>query len=696
MSSSAPYSESPRGSAEPPLGARALEQRLEELVGAVLSSRRTAAGLARGLAGQSRALQDFVLRWAAVTARSSPELAYQFARLAPRAVGALGYPGAERWLLAAIDVYDREGLYRGSAELRDLDGFVGRAREGAWGVAFDDAAGVLGTFVAGLSGRRLGLAPDESTWTDTATLYLPARITRFASRAENFRVYKASAALLWAQARFGSFALPPAHYPRSPRELALLNLLETLRLGGVIERSLPGLYRDLQALSQPPLGPEFAAAEARLRAPGASAADSLAALRALPPSAEAPDWPHLGRLDPERARAVRDERVARDKQDLRAALQRWHEEMGADAPPPRLDPQQLEAAQLEAGAAAGLPEDVKRLAESLLQDLGELPEDCLVPAGREDARAAPGRRAPAQEESDDGEQEDGGIRYDEWDHRRSQYRKHWCVLRERDLRPGDPAFVEAVLERYRPQLRQLRRAFEALRGEDKRLRGEPYGDEVDLDALVRGRAELAAGGELGERLFVRRARRERDMVALFMVDMSGSTKGWVNDCEREALVLLCEALEVLGDRYAIYGFSGLTRKRCEVYRIKRFDEPYDAAVRERIAGIQPLDYTRMGAAIRHLSGILAREPARTRLLLTLSDGKPDDFSDAYRGEYGIEDTRQALLEAKRSGIHPFCITIDREASDYLPHMYGAVNYAVVGDVARLPVKLADFYRKLTA
>jgi len=178
--------------------------------------------------------------------------------------------------------------------------------------------------------------------------------------------------------------------------------------------------------------------------------------------------------------------------------------------------------------------------------------------------------------------------------------------------------------------------------------------------------------------------------------MSGSTKGWINDCEREALVLLCEALEVLGDRYAVYGFSGITHKRCEVYRVKRFDEPYDEPVRERIAGIQPLDYTRMGPAIRHLTGILAAVEARTRLLVTLSDGKPDDFSDGYRGEYGIEDTRQALIEAKRAGIHPFCITIDREAGEYLPRMYGAVNYTVVSDVARLPFKLADLYRRLTA
>lgn len=130
--------------------------------------------------------------------------------------------------------------------------------------------------------------------------------------------------------------------------------------------------------------------------------------------------------------------------------------------------------------------------------------------------------------------------------------------------------------------------------------------------------------------------------------------------------------------------------------MKRFDEPYGAAVKGRIAGITPQDYTRMGVAIRHITRMLAAEEARTRLLVTLSDGKPDDFGDGYRGEYGIEDTRQALFEARRAGIHPFCITIDEQARDYLPHMYGAANYILVNDVRRLPLQVASVYRRLTA
>ncbi|HCA27495.1 MAG TPA: nitric oxide reductase activation protein, partial [Betaproteobacteria bacterium] len=176
---------------------------------------------------------------------------------------------------------------------------------------------------------------------------------------------------------------------------------------------------------------------------------------------------------------------------------------------------------------------------------------------------------------------------------------------------------------------------------------------------------------------------------------SGSTKGWINDAEREALVLLCEALETLGDRYAIYGFSGITRKRCELYRIKQIGEPYDEAVRARISGIRPQEYTRMGFAIRHLTHLLNAVDARTKLLVALSDGKPDDYHDGYRGPYGVEDTRKALQEAKRSGVHPFCITLDTEARTYLPHLYGAANYIVIDAVPKLPLKIADIYRRLT-
>ena len=133
------------------------------------------------------------------------------------------------------------------------------------------------------------------------------------------------------------------------------------------------------------------------------------------------------------------------------------------------------------------------------------------------------------------------------------------------------------------------------------LKKQPDGENLDFDALVEAIADVRSGMEMTSRIY-RKA--HRDIALILMVDMSGSTKGWINVVQREALILLAEALSSLDDRYAIYGFSGNTRKRCEVYRIKTFDETYDREIRARIAAIEPQDYTRMGVTIRHLAHLL--------------------------------------------------------------------------------------------
>ena len=184
------------------------------------------------------------------------------------------------------------------------------------------------------------------------------------------------------------------------------------------------------------------------------------------------------------------------------------------------------------------------------------------------------------------------------------HRKGWCILREHEVKPAGLTFYHATLRKYGGLIKSLRRTFEVLRGEDRILKRQPYGEDVDIDALVEAYADARVGLEMGERLFTRRQQDDRNIAVMLMVDMSGSTKGWINQAEREALILLSEALETLGDRFAIYGFSGWTRKRCEVFPIKRFGEPYDDLAKGRICGIEPRDYTRMGAPIRHLTGLL--------------------------------------------------------------------------------------------
>jgi nitric oxide reductase NorD protein len=362
--------------------------------------------------------------------------------------------------------------------------------------------------------------------------------------------------------------------------------------------------------------------------------------------------------------------------------------------PPELDvdadPERLELDLKIDGASVTLPPEGLAAAQSLLQDLGEITPDLLVPAGPADWKpdgAGGGKPGTLETRAD--------ALFDEWDYRRQAYRPQWCHVYLHAVSGGDAGYVPAVRARHAPLIRQLRRRFEAMRGEDRMLRRQSDGQDVDVDALVEAIADRRGGAEPGTRLFCRRQRDERSLAAVFLVDMSGSTQGWINDAERESLVLLCEALEMLDDRYAIWGFSGWTRTRSDLYRIKDFGEAYDAGVQARIAAIQPRDYTRMGPPIRFVTGKLLAEPARHRLLVTISDGRPDDFGDDYRSDYGIEDTRQALLEARRAGVRPFCITIDREGADYLKRMYGPAAYAVLDEVRKLPLKVAEIYRKLT-
>jgi len=287
------------------------------------------------------------------------------------------------------------------------------------------------------------------------------------------------------------------------------------------------------------------------------------------------------------------------------------------------------------------------------------------------------------------------ICYDEWDYRRLGFRKNWCVVTVKELPDLKSGFIRQTLGKYHGVVNRLRHQFEMMRTTDRFVRRQRDGDDIDLDALVESLADARAGLAQSDRLYIKLLRDERDIAVIFLVDMSNSTAGWVGNTIKESLVLMTEALEVLGDRYGIYGFSGMRRTRCEIYHIKDIDEPSGDVVRQRIGAIGPREYTRMGPAIRHATSLLGKTDARVRLLITLTDGKPEDYDD-YKGEYAIEDTRHALLEAKTAGIHPFCITIDHQAHDYMDHLYGPVNYIFVNEVRRLPLRMPEIYRVLTS
>jgi nitric oxide reductase NorD protein len=310
----------------------------------------------------------------------------------------------------------------------------------------------------------------------------------------------------------------------------------------------------------------------------------------------------------------------------------------------------------------------------------------------------------AQKDADPREEDLGEqvFQYDEWDHKIEDYRPAWCTLTEHRQTRTQEGFVAATFHEFGGIVTQIRRNFQLMRPEAlRKMRYQEDGDDLDTDGLVEYVVDRKARVAPTPRVYIKRDKRDRDVTTAFVVDMSSSTDRKIDgrkriiDIEKEALLLMCEALEAIRDEYAIYGFSGSGREDCEFYVVKELGERYDDRVKGRIGGIYARQKTRMGPAIRHATRRLAAADSNVKLMILLTDGKPYD-SDTYQDNaYAQEDTKMALREARREKIHLFCVTVDREGADYLPHMYSDANFVVVDDIRTLPQKLPQLYRRLT-
>jgi nitric oxide reductase activation protein len=306
--------------------------------------------------------------------------------------------------------------------------------------------------------------------------------------------------------------------------------------------------------------------------------------------------------------------------------------------------------------------------------------------------------------------------YDEWDCRISDYRVKWCRLQEKGLESGSTGFVVQTLESYAHLVAEVRKQFQMLKPE--RLKRIPHlerGEEIDLDAAIEAWVDRRAGQPPSEKIYVEKNRRERDFSTLFLLDMSASTDERVNakerttdsqpaeekkviDIEKEALVVMAEALEEIGDEYALFGFSGYGRRQVDFYTIKDFHEGYGEEARGRFEKVRPQRSTRMGPVIRHAVEKLAGRESKIKNIILISDGYPQDYDygeDRSGKEYALKDTMMALEEAARKNIHTFCITVDRAGHDYLRQMCHPARYLVIEETAALPRELPKIYRRLT-
>jgi hypothetical protein len=419
--------------------------------------------------------------------------------------------------------------------------------------------------------------------------------------------------------------------------------------------------------------------------------------------------------------------------------------------------QEKESGQTRASPQALSPEQLQQLMQKSVEitindmvegDLSESTALFLANLLKETTPQRPEKRLPYQEgqarlgmhrEGDEGElsPEPNYSYYDEWDFRAGDYKPRWCRLAEYSLSEGGAQFFEQTLVKHASLVAQTRRQFELLRPEVfRKIKRLLDGEEFDLDAVVDFLVESHSGHQPTGKVYWRRNKVERDVAVAFLLDMSASTdeeitkherrygqdefgddprryfSWWMSrraqdmltapkriiDLEKESTVLLIKALETIGDSYGIYGFSGYGRENVEFYVIKDLEEPFSERIKRRIDKISPVRSTRMGPAIRHATAKLDAHDAKVRILFLVSDGRPQDHGygrDRTEKEYAIHDTHVALLEAKRKGIVPFCLTVDRYGHDYLKQMCDDIGYAVVADIESLPSRITTLYRRLT-
>jgi hypothetical protein len=292
--------------------------------------------------------------------------------------------------------------------------------------------------------------------------------------------------------------------------------------------------------------------------------------------------------------------------------------------------------------------------------------------------------------------------YPEWDYQMQLERPEWCTVLEKRAKSGTLETINEIVAKHKPIIGRLKFLIEALQPQGvQRLRKQEDGDEIDLNAAVRAMIEMRMGEQPDPRIMMRNVRKVRDLSVLLLIDLSESTNdpvlgsdSTVLQLAREATVLLADALDKIGDPFAIHGFDSNGRHDVEYFRYKDFGASYNDQAKSRLAGMSGQLSTRMGAAIRHAGSILKRQPSNKKLLLVITDGEPAD-NDVRDPQYLRYDARKAVEELTQAGIAPYCLSLDPRADQYVSRIFGAKNYVVLDHVQRLPEKLPILYMGLT-
>ncbi|MEJ8859013.1 VWA domain-containing protein [Variovorax robiniae] len=614
----------------------------------------------------------------------------------------------------------------------------------AHAVRFEQVHRAMALFAQALDGRARAVQVQGEGASDARAIRLPAVTDAFGSRRENHGACRVAVLRQLQDAE----AVPAFdRWPRPTLARRVFRWLEILRIDSVIERLYPGALDDLRRVR--------AHALARRRGPGVDAQgpwhnqvldavrpmhvliDGLARFTLGADRAGLRGGPLLHRILDLAATVRADAAGAGDSLRATAAICALLDAEVRRRRVARHAPLQGGLPSVD-GLPAGRADADAPDGESTAGHAGDGGWSAALAFSMDAAEAGP--RVEAQRPATSAPPSSSAAAthsyfHDEWDSIARRYLPDWCQVREQRLRGEDMRFLHDLRERHAALRSEVRRQFAAIRPAFRqRVHHRFDGDEVDIDAAIAEAVERRAGRLAEGRVFIAAQQPRRDVCAAFLVDMSGSTGFLVPDpevqaaCEddddddylyqgrvatpaaqrparrrvidiaADALGLMCDALHELGDRHAVYGFSGEGRHNVAFHVAKAFDDPWSARTAAALAAMQPMGATRTGAAIRHATMRLAREPAATRVLIVVSDGYPQDSDYGpvqVDASYGIHDTARALREAGQAGIDTFCIAIDPAGHDYLRTMCAPDRYLVIDDVTALPAQLGKVYRALT-
>jgi nitric oxide reductase NorD protein len=294
------------------------------------------------------------------------------------------------------------------------------------------------------------------------------------------------------------------------------------------------------------------------------------------------------------------------------------------------------------------------------------------------------------------------FHYSEWDYQIQLERPAWATVQEKRAKSGDLQIIDEITAQYKREIHRMKFLLDAMQPQGvQRIRKLEDGDEIDINAAIASFTDIRLGNQPDPRIMMRSVRKTRDFSILVLLDLSESTNEAVHDQDysvldltRQACVLLADAINKVGDPFAIHGFCSDGRHDVEYYRFKDFDQHWDEVPKARLAGMTGQLSTRMGAAIRHAGHHLKLQRSAKKLLIVITDGEPADI-DVRDPQYLRYDTKKAVEEVARHGVTTYCMSLDPRADNYVARIFGQKNYMVVDQVARLPEKLPLLYAGLT-